>query len=46
MINILNLKLLAANGDVKFKAYGEDIDVRYEGVYEPGDKWRDRKSVV
>ena len=40
MINILNLKLLAANGDVKFKAYGEDIDVRYEGVYEPGDKWR------
>ena len=40
MINILNLKLLAENGDVKFKAYGEDIDVRYEGVYEPGDKWR------
>ena len=40
MIYILNLKLLAANGDVKFKAYGEDIDVRYEGVYEPGDKWR------
>ncbi len=40
MITIINLKLLAANGDVKFKAYGEDIDVRYEGVYEPGDKWR------
>ena len=40
MIDILSLKLLAENGDVKFKAYGEEIDVRYNGVYEMGDKWR------
>ena len=40
MIDILSLKLIAENGDVKFKAYGEEIDVRYNGVYEMGDKWR------
>ncbi len=40
MIKILSLKLLAENGDVKFKAYGEEIDARYDGAYEPGDKWR------
>ncbi len=40
VITILNLKLLAENGDVKFKAYGESIDTRYSGEYEPGDKWR------
>ncbi len=40
MIAILNLKLLNQNGEVKFKAYGEEIDERYNGVYEMGDKWR------
>ena len=40
MITIINLKLLSENGEVKFKAYGEEIDVHYTGVYEPGDKWR------
>ena len=37
---MLSIKLIAENGDVKFKAYGEEIDVRYSGVYEHGDKWR------
>ena len=37
---IINLKLLRANGDVKFKAYGDEIDERFEGEYEDGDKWR------
>ncbi len=37
---IINLKLIRENGDVKFKAYGEDIDERFEGSYESGDKWR------
>ncbi len=40
MIKILSLKLLSENGDVKFKAYGEEIDARYNEAYEPGDKWR------
>ena len=40
MIDILSLKLLRENGEVKFKAYGEQIDVRYNGEYEVGDKWR------
>ncbi len=40
MIIIINLKLLNANGEVKFKAYGSDIDERYNGEYEPGDKYR------
>ena len=40
MIDILSLKLLRENGEVKFKAYGEEIDVRYNGEYEVGDKWR------
>ena len=37
---MLSIKLIAENGDVKFKAYGEEIDVHYSGEYEPGDKWR------
>ena len=40
MIFILNLKLLAENGDCKFKAYGNSIDGSYNGKYMPGDKWR------
>ena len=40
MIKIINLKLLNEMGECKFKAYGEEIDVRYNGEYEPGDKWR------
>ena len=28
------------NGDVKFKAYGIDIDEHFHGEYEPGDKFR------
>ena len=40
MIFILNLKLLAENGDCKFKAYGNSIDGSYNGEYMPGDKWR------
>ena len=40
MIDIINLKLISENGDVKFKAYGEDIDERYSGEYAEGDKFR------
>ena len=40
MITIINLKLLNDKGECKFKAYGEEIDVRYNGEYQPGDKWR------
>ena len=40
MISILNLKLINEAGEVKFKAYGEEIDERYSGEYEEGDKWR------
>ena len=40
MIFIINLKLLNENGECKFKAYGAEIDERYNGEYEPGDKWR------
>ena len=40
MIEILNLKVLNAAGEVKFKAYGTEIDARYDGVYEEGDKIR------
>ncbi len=39
-IVIINLKLLNEKGECKFKAYGEEIDARYNGEYEPGDKWR------
>ena len=28
------------NGDVKFKAYGAEIDEHFIGEYEEGDKWR------
>ena len=28
------------NGDVKFKAYGNEIDERFHGEYEPNDKFR------
>ena len=40
VIFIINLKLLNENGECKFKAYGVEIDERYNGEYEPGDKWR------
>ena len=40
MIIIINLKLLNAAGEVKFRAYGNAIDERYSGVYESGDKYR------
>ena len=40
MITIINLKLLRENGEVKFKAYGDEIDERFSGEYELGDKWR------
>ncbi len=38
--DIINLKLISQNGDVKFKAYGTEIDERFFGEYEEGDKWR------
>ena len=34
------MKLIRENGDVKFKAYGVDIDECYNGEYEEGDKFR------
>ncbi len=40
MIDIINLKLIRENGDVKFKAYGNEIDEHFHGKYEPGDKFR------
>ena len=40
MITILKLKLMSENGECKFKAFGEEIDVHYTGQYEVGDKWR------
>ena len=40
MITILKLKLISENGECKFKAFGEEIDVHYSGAYEVGDKWR------
>ena len=40
MIKIISLKLLNENGECKFKAYGTEIDERYNGEYEPGDKWK------
>ena len=40
MITILKLKLLSENGECKFKAFGEEIDVHYTGEYQHGDKWR------
>ena len=40
MIDIINLKLIRENGDVKFKAYGNEIDEHFHGEYEPGDKFR------
>ncbi|MBQ1261129.1 MAG: hypothetical protein IIX96_03875, partial [Clostridia bacterium] len=40
MITIINLKLLNDKGEVRFKAYGEDIDERFVGEYMPGDKFR------
>ena len=40
MIIIINLKILRENGEVKFKAYGDEIDVRYNGEYEEHDKIR------
>ena len=40
MITIINLKLLSECGDVKFKAYGNEIDEHFTGEYEAGDKFR------
>jgi 4-deoxy-L-threo-5-hexosulose-uronate ketol-isomerase len=40
VIIIINLKLIRENGDVKFKAYGNDIDEVFSGEYEEGDKFR------
>ena len=40
MIAILNLKLIRENGDLKFKAYGTEIDERIPCEYEEGDKLR------
>ena len=40
VITIINLKLLRENGEVKFKAYGDEIDESFNGAYEPGDKFR------
>ena len=31
---------MSENGECKFKAFGEEIDVHYSGQYEVGDKWR------
>ena len=36
---IINLKLIRENGDVKFKAYGEEIDEHFHGEYEEGDRY-------
>ena len=40
MIIIINFKILRENGDVKFKAYGNEIDEHFLGEYERGDKFR------
>lgn len=40
MIFILSLKLLSENGEVKAKAYGEEIDETFTRTYEPGDRFR------
>ena len=40
MIVILKLKILSDAGEVKFKAFGEEIDERFTGEYEEGDKIR------
>ena len=37
---ILKLKILSESGEVKFKAFGEEIDERFTGEYEEGDKIR------
>ena len=40
VIAIINLKLISENGDVKFKAYGNEIDEHFHGEYCEGDKFR------
>ena len=40
MIGIINLKLIAENGDVKWKAHGNEIDEHYHGEYEAGDRFK------
>lgn len=40
VISILSIKLLNAQDEVKFKAYGEEIDERVPLTYEEGDKFR------
>ena len=39
-ISILQLKLLAENGDVRFKAYGDEIDACFHGEYQEHDRFR------
>ncbi|HBJ19075.1 MAG TPA: hypothetical protein DDY70_04990, partial [Clostridiales bacterium] len=40
MIFILSLKLLSENGEVKARAYGEEIDDTFTREFEPGDHFR------
>ncbi len=40
MFFILKLKVISADGETKFKAFGEEIDVRFSGEYCEGDKIR------
>ena len=40
VISIISLKLISEGGDVRFKAYGEEIDETFIGEYCEGDKWR------
>ena len=40
MIFILSLKLLSENGEVKARAYGEEIDDTFTREFEPGDRFR------
>ena len=40
MVFILKLKILSETGEVKFKAFGEEIDERFPGEYGEGDKIR------
>ena len=37
---ILTLKVISENGDVRFKAFGETIDARFDGEYAEHDKIR------
>ena len=37
---MLSLKILNRNGEVRFKAYGDEIDEHFHGAYEEGDRIR------